>query len=149
MADERLGELLVLRAQFRERELLEQVVLQRDRLPHGVEQELPPLVVVLRAGRVLHALQEVVAPLLVQLGDRLEFLVEIERPILLLDSAGGRLLGVDRHLVRVGDVLDGGIALHLLLDHGAQFQHRQLEHLERLPQLRRQNHHLALLLEQS
>ena len=97
---------------------------------------------------ILDPLQEIVAPLLVQLGQGIDVLVlvEIQRRGVFRNLRNGRLFGVDGNLVRVGHILNGRVGLHLLLDNRTQLQHRQLEHLQRLAQLRRQDHHLPLLL---
>ena len=127
------------------------MVLQRNRLLDRVQQELAAFLRLLRMWGVFDPLQEVVAPFFVQLGKGVDVLVlvEIERGGVLFDRGRGRALGIHGDFMGVGHVLNGRIGRHLLLDDGTQFHHRQLEHLQRLAQLGRQDHHLSLLLKKS
>ena len=173
-ADDQLAELPVLRGEVGRPQLPEEVGLQRDGLAERVEHVAPPLLVLHGIGIVLLLLEIVVAPLVVQSREGVDaLLAEIQRPFRLrrrrrLPGLGGRrglarsiggCLGtrvaladgprrevVEGDFLGRDDILDRGILLHLMLDHRPQFHQRQLQHLERLPQLRRQNHHLALLL---
>ena len=173
-ANDQLAELPVLIGEVGRPKLPEEVGLQRDGLAERVEHVAPPLLVLHGVGIVLLLLEIVVAPLVVQSRQRVDaLLAEIQRPVRvrhrrrlagLGDRRGlaravcGRLgtrvaladdprrEGVEGDFLGRDDILDGGILLHLVLDHRPQFHQRQLQHLERLPQLRRQNHHLALLL---
>ena len=106
----------------------------------------------------------VVAPVVVHLSQDLELLGEIHLLALRLGAGLGRALRALGDVVPVrvglavvlgllllahplhGELLERGVRLKLLLDHGAQVKGGHLEDLQRLAQLRRQDKRLRLAL---
>ena len=132
IADDQLAELAVGGADVAGIELLDEVLLKRLAADEAVEEKLPPLLILRRAPGVALALRHVVAPLFIELGEAVEFLLKL---VVLL------FLVLDRrfHLV----LFERGIRAQLLLYKVAQLQHWGLQNLQALLKLRCQNLILA------
>ena len=104
------------------------MLLERFLVGDGIEKELPTLLVVVAPAVVAAALRHVFAPFLVQLGELIEFLLEL---LVLTAVVLGRGLG--------GLFFEHRVCLKLLLHNVAQFEHRGLENDQALLQLRRQH----------
>ena len=104
------------------------MLLERFLVRDGIKKELPPLLLVLAAAVVAAALRHVFAPLLVQLGELLEFFLEI---VVLLAVI------VRRRFWRL--FFQHRVGLQFLLDDVAKLQHRGLQDDQALLQLRREH----------
>ena len=129
VADHQLGQSLVTGLEFRAVDLADEMLLERFLVGDGIEEKLPPFLVVVTAAVVAGVLRHVFAPLLVELGKLIELLFEIF--VLLILFLGGRRLGRFFFEHRIG--------LQLLLHDVAQFEHRRLQDHEALLQLRGQD----------
>src|SRR5450432_3742735 len=99
--------------------------LRRD----GVKKKLALVFRFLRTGTVAAGLRHVIAPLVIELGQLIELLLEIVF----------RRLGVGSlslFICRFGQLLEDGICLHFLLHEIAQLEKRRLEDEEALLKLR-------------
>ncbi len=143
--DEELADLRAVCVQPRQGQLGHQVLLEGFGLGEGVEEELPFRVVVARVARVGLRLLEVLTPLVVEPGQDLEFLLEVQFLVLVRGRVLAPRFDLDLHgLERL--VFQRGVLFEFLLDKRTQLEKRDLEKLERLAQLGRQHHLQALLL---
>lgn len=162
----------LLRRQVAHVRLLHQVLLQRGLAHERIEEMLPAFRVLGGVGLRAADAGHVIAPVLIEFAEDLEFLVLREIEFLALPLALGilprwrgfrRLAGIARFraavVVRVfgrlvethplhGELFERRIALQLLLDHGAEIERRHLKNFQGVPQLGRQNQRLGLALPQ-
>ena len=97
----------------------------------GIEEKLALILLLLRTAAETVRLRHVVAPLVVELRERIELLLEI---VLLLG------LGDLPFLVRgIGQLLEHRVRFHLLLHEISQLEQRSLKNKKALLELRRQD----------
>ena len=125
-------------------DLPHEILLERLRLDHRIEEMVAAGLDFLVARRALHVAKEIVAITVVcriRPHHLRHFGVRAEIKRLFRDFAVGMVLRkFRRHLPLnpVRDVLDDGIRLHCVLELGAELQRRHLQHLQTLAHLRRQ-----------
>ena len=125
----------VLRSSLLKRVLIQlpdEMLLERFLGGDGIEEELALFLVLLRAAAVAARLRHVIAPLVIELGQLIEFLLEI----IFRRLALGNLALLFR---RLGQFLEHGVGLHLLLHEVAQFEEGRLENEQALLELRRED----------
>ena len=132
VADDELGRLAIVAAQGGLIELADEMLLERFLGRDRVEKELAFVLLFLRAPAVAARLRHVIAPLVIELGQLIELLLEI----VLRRLALGNFAFLVR---RLSQLLEHGIGLHFLLHEIAQLEQRRLENEEALLELRRQN----------
>ena len=132
VADDELGGLAIVGVERRLVELTHEVLLKRFLRRDGIEKELALLLLVLRTGAVAAGLRHVIAPLVIELGQLIELLLEIIFRRLGVGSLP--LFGC-----RLGQFFEHGVGLHFLLDEIAQLEKRRLENEEALLELRRED----------
>lgn len=149
--------------EFGEFGLTHEVLLQRGLVHQGVHEMLPPFSVLGRIGNRAPVGRGIVPPILVELPEDIELLGEIHLLLLVVGvrnrghariRIGGIavfrlffLLGgpLQAHVLG-GQLLQGGIALELLLDDRMKVQRCDLEYLQGLAKLRRKDGGLRLSL---
>ena len=114
-------------------ELPHQMLLQGLLGGDGIEKELAFFFVFLRAAAVAARLRHVIAPFVIELGQLIEFLLEI------LVARRGFVSSELRSRDRFGELFQDGVGFHFLLDQIAQFEQRRLKNEQALLKLRREN----------
>ncbi len=132
VADDELGRFAIVTAQGGLVQLPDEVLLERFLGGDGIEKELAFFFILLRAATVAARLRHVIAPFVIQLGKLVEFLLKI----VLRRFALGNLPFLFGWL---GQFLEHGVGLHLLLHEVAQLQKRRLENEQTLLELRRKD----------
>lgn len=160
VADDHLGDLAVRRAEFGEADLFEEFLLEGGLGDEGIEHELAPFLVLGGGSVGAGASGVLVAPVLVELEEFLEFLVEGVVGGFGWFLGGGIVLDVGRGFGGVGGgrglgaadlaflggflgdggFLEDGVLLEFLFDEGLEFEHGSLQQGEGLLELRRQHH---------
>ena len=112
-------------------ELRHQVLLQRLGGGNGIEKELAFLFVLVGAGAVAARLRHVIAPFLIELGQFIEFFLEL--------LIARRRLGSRRRIWIGREFFQYWIGFHFLLHQVAQFEQRRLKNQETLLELWREN----------
>ena len=113
-------------------QLPHEMLLKRFLRGNGIEKKLPFIVRLLGTARVAARLRHVIAPLIIEFRQLIEFFLEF-----LVRSGLGIFALVRRRLVR--KLFQHRISFHLLLHQVAQLEQRGLENQETLLELRRKD----------
>src|SRR2546421_11464404 len=107
------------------------MLLQRLGGSNGIKKELTFLLVLVSAGAVAAGLRHVIAPFLIELGQFIEFFLEL--------LIARRRLGRGRGIWIGREFFQHWIGFHFLLHQVAQFEQRRLKNKQTLLELWREN----------